>query len=114
MYKVASIGPHGRQTLSLFLFVFLPPVLLGSDWHNTIKLGEVFKIAVAITDIQVDAYYFESCLFTTKVLKKLKSERSNQDIQPWIPENLDPVVQHYLQRRGFTTTEELKQLQRTN
>lgn len=90
------------------------PVLLGSDWRKALKLGEVFKIAVAMTDIKVDAYQFESCSFTTKVLKKLWSERSNRDIQPWTPENLDPVVRHYLQRRGFTTTEELEELQRTN
>ena len=90
------------------------PVLLGSDWRKAMKLGEVFKIAVATTDIKVDAYHFESCSFTTKVLKKRWSERSNRDIQPWTPENLDPVVRHYLQRRGFTTTEELEQLQRTN
>jgi hypothetical protein len=90
------------------------PVLLGSDWRKTIMLGEVFKIAVALTDIKVDAYHFESCSFTAKVLKKRWSERTNQDIQPWTPENLDPVVRHYLQRRGFTTMEELEQLQNTN
>jgi hypothetical protein len=90
------------------------PVLLGCDWRKTMKLGEVFKIAVATTDIKVDAYHFESCSFSTKVLKKLWSERSNLDVQPWTPENLDPVVRHYLQQRGFTTTEDLEQLQRTN
>jgi len=90
------------------------PVLLGSDWRKAIKLGEVFKTAVALTDIKVDAYHFESCSFTAKVLKKRWSERTNQDIQPWTPENLDPVVRHYLQRRGFTTMEELEQLQSTN
>ena len=58
------------------------PVLLGSDWRKAIKLGEVFKVAVAMTDIKVDAYHFETCSFTTKVLKKLWSERSNRDNQP--------------------------------
>jgi hypothetical protein len=90
------------------------PVLLGSDWRKAIKLGEVFKTAVALTDIKVDTYHFESCSFTAKVLKKRWSEHTNQDIQPWTPENLDPVVQHYLQRHGFTTIEELEQLQNTN
>jgi hypothetical protein len=90
------------------------PVLLGSDWRKTMKLGEVFKIAVATTDIKVDANHFENCSLITKVVKRLWSERSNPDIQPWTPKNLDPVVRHYLQRRGFTTTEELEQLQRTN
>jgi hypothetical protein len=90
------------------------PVLLSSDWRKAMKLGGFFKIAVATTNIKVVAYHFESCSFSTKVLKKLWSERSNRDIQPWTPENLDPVVRHYLQRRGFTTTEELEQLQRTN
>jgi hypothetical protein len=90
------------------------PVLLGSDWRKALKLGEVFKIAIATTDIKVDACQFESCSFTTRVLKKLWSDRSNRDVQPWTPENLDPVVRHYLRRRGFTTTEELEELQRTN
>ena len=90
------------------------PVLLGSNWRKSMKLGEVFKIAVALTDIKVDAYHFECCSFTAKVLKRRWSESSNQDIQPWTPENLDPVVRHYLQRRGFTTMEELEQLQNTN
>ncbi|KIM99813.1 hypothetical protein OIDMADRAFT_55715 [Oidiodendron maius Zn] len=90
------------------------PVLLGSNWRKSTKLGEVFKIAVALTDIKVDAYHFESCSFTAKVLKKRWSESRNQDIEPWTPENLDPVVRHYLQRRGFTTREELEQLQNTN
>jgi hypothetical protein len=35
------------------------------------KLREVFKIIIATTDIKIDAYYFESYLFSTKVLKKL-------------------------------------------
>jgi hypothetical protein len=90
------------------------PGLLGSDWRKTIKLGEIFKIAVGLTDIKVDAYHFESCSFTAKVLKKRWSECTNQDIQAWTPENLDLVVRHYLQRRGFTTMEELEQLQNTN
>ena len=65
------------------------PVLLGSDSRKAMKLGEVFKIAVATTDIKVDAYHFGSCPFTTKVLRKFWSERSNRDIQPWSPKNLD-------------------------
>jgi hypothetical protein len=61
------------------------PVLLGSDWRKAMKLGEVFKIAVATTDIKVDAYHFECCSFTTKVLKKRWSERTNRTSSHGLP-----------------------------
>lgn len=74
------------------------------NWQQTLKLEEVFKIARALTDIQVDLYYFETTSYATKVLRQLWSVRSEKGTQSWTPENPDQAVRHYLYRRGFTTT----------
>ncbi|KAI1623158.1 hypothetical protein EDD37DRAFT_695551 [Exophiala viscosa] len=91
-----------------------PFPVVSSGWQQVMKLGEVFKIAVAMTDINVDAYYFEACSFRTKLVKQLWSERHDQDLQPWTPENIDPLIRAYLCRRGFSTMEDLEKLQQTN
>ncbi|KAI1611985.1 hypothetical protein EDD36DRAFT_488971 [Exophiala viscosa] len=91
-----------------------PFPVVSSGWQHVMKLGEVFKTAVAMTDINVDAYYFEACSFRTKLVKQLWSERHDQDLQPWTPENIDPLIRAYLCRRGFSTMEDLEKLQQTN
>lgn len=89
-------------------------ILLSGNWRLSMKLGEVFKIAVALTDIKLDPYHFENCSFRAKVLKKRWLMWHDSNEAPWSPENLDPAVRHYLQRCGFTTVEQLEQLRNTN
>lgn len=43
-----------------------PFPLVSSNWQRTMKLGEVFKIARALTGIQVDPYHFETIRCATE------------------------------------------------
>lgn len=99
------------------IFVECPepfPILLSGNWRLSMKLGEVFKIAVALTDIKLDPYHFETCSFHAEVVKKLWLMRCNLDDTSWTPENLDPAVRHYLQRCGFVTMEQFEELRNTS
>jgi hypothetical protein len=86
---------------------------MGRDWRATIKLGELFKITVALTDININPSHFENCSFRGRVFAKVNDMRNNSGT-PWTPDDLEPEVRQCLLRRGFTTIEHLKELRNTN
>lgn len=62
---------------------------------------------------QGNPYILENGTVMTRIFRQRRLEKANPDHPPWTPENLDPLIEQYLHRRGLSTADILD-LQYTN
>jgi hypothetical protein len=58
-------------------------------------------------------YVLENGTVLTRICRQRRLEKTNSDHPPWTPENLDPLIEQYLHRRGLSTAD-VQDLQNTN
>lgn len=86
--------------------------LWSNKWSQSIKLGEVFRFAAAVTHTpRICPWFYSSAMIYIVIFRRQSKERRGV-CSRMTPRTIDPQIRAWLYHKGFTTEEDLKDLER--
>jgi hypothetical protein len=73
-----------------------------SDPAQRHLLGEIFSFVSLLTATPLRCYIFENSAVLSRIFRQIFAQKHSIPIEPITAENIDPVIQRFLWRKGFT------------
>jgi hypothetical protein len=107
-------GDESKHPESVQAFIRTPEVFalgLLRNLSRILLVGEIFSFVSFLTSIPLQCHFYEASTVYSRIFVQRRRERDNPQAEKMTLNNLDPVIRHFLWRKGFRLDADISSLE---